>query len=476
MNLKTLKFTLFIQFLSSKMSENFVPKYSYQIEKNDTHFFDKIIYHKKKTWRGKNYIPVNSNKLKYFENKIYSIWWFTRWGCDYRTLSNYLTKSISCAKCFDISNSTNSNFKRIDMSDINNLPNYKTNIIIEWTNVDIPKYDYDSITYDILPDNFSEILISRNDTWKNFDEYFIDITEMWWKTYRLFRIQFYSWISDKSRKAEIQVYWTTCRLESLYKNFNWYYFLQRLLTRKCTDEEIRDIILNWLDSFYYTRYDFRIDFFIPEEDYKPLKSSDIFNKNKDTEDYSVGDKNINSLTKKEYFNRKGIYTGWSAGIRSNKYVFCRQYHKKIDIIRNWDEELYADYHQYDGIIWRLEFEFGSRFLTSRWKIYISDREEILLNYLITEYLWVSKQTGPFSKTYDTVPEINFNDLDSYKKTRQLSYMATVWDRLYKSWYDVIWTLIQAMSNKFWYDEKDIKSIIDKFKNNHLDEDDIKKLT
>lgn len=459
------------------MFENFGPNFSYQIEKNDTHFFDKIVYHKKHTWRWKNYMPVNSSKLKYFENKIYSIWWFTRWGCDYRTLSNYWTKSISCAKCFDISNSTNSNFKRIDMSDINNLPNYKTDIIIEWFNDTIPKYDFDSITYDILPDNFSEILVSRNDTWKNFDEYFIDITEMWWKTYRLFRIQFYSWISDKSRKAEIQVYWTTCRLESLYKNFNWYYFLQRLLTRNCTDEEIRNIILNWLDSFYYTRYDFRIDFFIPEEDYKPLKSSDIFNKSKDTEDYSVSDKNINSLTKKEYFNRKGIYTGWSAGIRSNKYVFCRQYHKKIDIIRNWDEELYADYHQYDGIIWRLEFEFGSRFLTSRWKIYISDREEILLNFLINEYLWVSKQTGPFSKKYDLVPEINFNDLDSYKKTRQLSFMATVWNRLYKSWYDVIWTLLQAMSNKFWYDEKDIKSIIDKFKNNHLDDDtDIKKLT
>lgn len=56
-------------------------------------------------------------------------------------------------------------------------------------------------------------------------------------------------------------------------------------------------------------------------------------------------------------------------------------------------------------------------------------------------------------------------------------MATVWNRLYKSWYDVIWTLIQAMSNKFWYDDEDIKRIIDKFKNNHLDDDiDIKKLT
>lgn len=478
MNLKTLKFTLFIQFLSGKMAEDFSTNYSYQIEKNYTHFFDKIVYHKKHTWRGKNYMPINSNKLKYFENKVYSMWWFTRWGCDYRTLSNYWTKSISCAKCFDISNTTNSNFKRIDMSDINNLPNYKTNIIIWDENLQVPEYDFDSVSYNILPDTFSEVLVSRNDTWKNLDEYFIDISEMWWKTYRLFRIQFYSWISDKSRKAEIQVYWTTCRLESLYKDFNWYNFLQRLLTRKCTDEEIRNIILNWLDSFYYTRYDFRIDFFIPDENFKPLKSSDIFTKSKDTENYSVWDKNISNLTKKEYFNRKGIYTGWSAGIRSNKYVFCRQYHKKIDIIRNWDEELYADYHQYDGIIWRLEFEFGSRFLTSRnTKIYVSDRDEILLNHLINEYLGVSQKTGPFSKKYDIVPEINFNDLDNYKKTRQLSYMATVWNRLYKSWYDVIWTLIQAMSNKFWYDDEDIKRIIDKFKNNHLDDDiGIKKLT
>ena len=150
------------------MSENFGPKYSYQIEKNDIHFFDKIVYHKKHTWRWKNYMPVNSSKLKYYENKIYSMWWFTRWGCDYRTLSNYENKAISCAKCFDISNTTNSNFKRIDMSDINKTPNYKTAIVFE--KVDIPKYNFDSITYDILPDNFSEVLISRNDTWKNFDE------------------------------------------------------------------------------------------------------------------------------------------------------------------------------------------------------------------------------------------------------------------------------------------------------------------
>ena len=445
------------------MSWNFGPNYSYQIEKNDTHFFDKIVYHKKHTGRWKNYMPINNNKLKHFENKVYNIWWFTRWGCDYRTLSNFESKAISCAKCFDISNTTNSNFKRIDCSEINKLPNYHTEIVINGVSWDMPVYWFDSISYNILPDNFAEVLITRNDTWKSFEEYFVDITEMWGRNYRLFRIQFYSGVKDGSRKAEIQVYWTTCRLECIYKDFNWYKFLQRLLTRGAGDGEIRNIILNWLDTFYYTRYDFRIDFFIPDENIKPLKSTDIFTKKKDTEEYSV---DISEwLNKKDYFNRKGIYTGWSAGIRSNKYIFARQYHKKIDIIRNGDEELYADYHQYDGIIWRLEFEFWYRFLTSRWKIYITDWCELLLTQLINEYLWVSIQTGAFSRKYEKVPEIDFNKLDSHKKSRQLSYMATVWDRLYRSWYDVIWTLIQAMSNKYWYDEKDIQRIIDKFKNN-----------
>jgi hypothetical protein len=55
------------------MAKNFGANYSYQIEKNDTHFFDKIIYHKKHTGRGKNYMPVNSSKLKHFENKVYNM-------------------------------------------------------------------------------------------------------------------------------------------------------------------------------------------------------------------------------------------------------------------------------------------------------------------------------------------------------------------------------------------------------------------
>ena len=459
MNLKWFGFTLFYYFRTGKMIEKFSTNFSYQIEKNSEHFFNKIMYHKNKG-RWKSYMPINSNKLKYFENKVYDLWWFTRWGCDYRTLSNYQSKAISCAKCFDISNDSNSNFLRIDCSEINKLSNYKINISLDKNDNGIT-YDFDWLTSDILPDNFSEVRITKNNS-KNYDEYFIDLTEMWWKSYTLFRVQFYSWVSEDSRKAEIVVYGTCCRLESLYSEFHWYYFLQRLLTWRCSDIDILNLILLWFDSFYYTRYDFRIDFFIPDEDLTPLKPIDIFTKSKDSEYYTVDDVKNKWLSSKEYFNRKGIYTGWSAGVRANKYIFCRQYHKKIDIIRNWDEELYADYHMYDGIIWRLEFEFGSRFLTSRWKIYISDLDEIQLTSLINEYLGVASQTGPFSKKYDNIPEIPFDKLDSNKKTRQLSYMATVWDRLYKSWKDVIGMLLQAMSNKFKYDEKDIKRIIDRF--------------
>lgn len=441
------------------MSQKFGPNFSYQIEKNMEHFFSKIMYHKNKG-RWKSYMPINSNKLKCFENKVYELWWFTRRWCDYRTLSNYQSKAISCAKCFDISNDSNSNFKRIDCSEINKLSNYKINIVLN-ENDNGTTYDFDGISTDILPDNFAEIKITKNNS-HNYDEYFIDLTEMWWKSYTLFRIQFYSWVSENARQAEIVVYGTCCRLESLYREFHRYYFLQRLLTRWCDNLEIRNLILMWLDSFYYTRYDFRIDFFIPDEDVKPLKPTDIFTKSKDSEYYTVDDVKDKWLTSKEYFNRKGIYTWWSAWIRSNKYIFCRQYHKKIDIIRNWDEELYADYHQYDGIIRRLEFEFGSRFLTSRDKIYITNWDDYLVQILINEYLWVSSQTGPFSKKYDKVPEIDFDSLDVNKRTRQLSYMATVWDRLYRSWRDVIWIFLQTMANKYNYDDKDVKKIIDRF--------------
>ena len=55
------------------MSENFGSNFYHQIEKNDEHFFDKIVYHKKHTGKGKNYMPINNNKLKYFENKVYGM-------------------------------------------------------------------------------------------------------------------------------------------------------------------------------------------------------------------------------------------------------------------------------------------------------------------------------------------------------------------------------------------------------------------
>jgi len=37
------------------------------------------------------------------------------------------------------------------------------------------------------------------------------------------------------------------------------------------------------------------------------------------------------------------------------------YQKKVEILDNNLEDLYNDYVNYDGKIWRLEFEFGSDF-------------------------------------------------------------------------------------------------------------------
>lgn len=446
------------------MAGGFGSNFSHQIEKNDEQFFDKIVYRKNKG-RWKNYMPINSNKLKYFEKKVYDMWWFTRWGCDYRTLSCVEWCNIWFASCFrEIVNDSNSNFKRIDCSEINNIPNYKMNIVLA-DNEDDTTYGFDALTYDLIPDDFNEILITKNTDKKWYDEYFVDITSMWWKNYRLFRFQFYNWAylhtNNWAREWEIVVYGTCCRLEAIYEDFNRYRLIQRLIQWHCDYEDTKQQLLLSLNRFYYTRYDFRIDFFIPEEDYKPLKASDIFTKSKDTNTFTIDD-DISNITKQEFFNRKWVYTWWCAWNRKNKYIFCRQYHKKIDIIRNGDEELYADYHIYDGIIWRLEFEFGSRFLTSRWRIYISERQDFLLNALVNEYLGVAIQTGPFSKCYDKVPSIPFDLQSNSKRGRKLSYMASVWDELYKSWRDVIGTIIHAMASKYWYDEIDIQRIIDRF--------------
>lgn len=80
---------------------------------------------------------------------------------------------------------------------------------------------------------------------------------------------------------------------------------------------------------------------------------------------------------------------------------------------------------------------------------------------------MSIKTGPFSKCYDNVPEIPFHLQSQTKQTRQLSYIATVWDKLYKSWDDVIGIVLQSLISKKWYDEVDIDRIIKKFNKDSL---------
>jgi hypothetical protein len=97
---------------------------------------------------------------------------------------------------------------------------------------------------------------------------------------------------------------------------------------------------------------------------------------------------------------KHDYTWYTVWKRSNKYAYLRFYHKQVDIFRTWEKTLYYDYIKYSGSVWRLEFEFGTRF-TTNWE-FKYDWEDTFLKWFekkVFEYLGINEKTGAFSRFY-----------------------------------------------------------------------------
>ena len=352
----TIKKVLF--FIGSKMEnlfENYIQKKWFWVWK----------------WKGKNKRAINTDALYKFSLKCDDL----KRGCDWMTYVSMECNSLKVlCPCFSsIVNNTNSNQLIIPWDEIENCPFESVSII---RNVPNPKQEY----FDIFV-----------------------VYE--WETYHIMQFGFYWDAKEWQNKimADYKIYWQCWRLQSICNNsFLVAWFVPSLLSwwvvstnqdlkkkleialNKWNEEDIEKCIeelfvggFDWdidanLDiitafrSYYLTRYDFRIDFFHPDRNFINIPKYYAIKITKRKHwDTPFDNFQPSRDVPKWYLNHD--YTWYTVWKRSNKYTYLRFYHKQVDIFRTWEKTLYYDYINYSGSVWRLEFEFWTRFTTASWK-------------------------------------------------------------------------------------------------------------
>jgi len=339
-------------------------------------------------WIGKNKRAINTEVLYKFSLNCDDI----KWGCDWMTFVSLDNNSLKLlCPCFNrIVNDTNSN-----------------QIIIPWN--ELESCPFESVSIKRLVPNPKQ-------------EYFDVFVVYEWETYHIMQFWFY-WDAEPWKKimADFKIYWQCWRLQSICNDeFLIMFFVPSLLTWGVIDEDYKkkmrekvsrsideydfDTLMNSMDelllikddtddfsilkafaTYYLTRYDFRIDFFHPDRNlvnipkYKDIKISKRKHWDTPFENFEPM-----QYVPKWYLNHD--YTWYTVWKRSNKYAYLRFYHKQVDIFRTWEKTLYYDYIKYSGSVWRLEFEFGSRFTTARWKFDFMDTMQ-KFQKVVFEYLW-----------------------------------------------------------------------------------------
>lgn len=284
---------------------------------------------------------------------------------------------------------------------LSNCPCFQK-IVYNWTNskdvlLDVSKFNdciFDSIS--ITLDVFQNCLLYK----------VLGVYE--WNSYDLIDFRFYSLDSQKAKinwyLSDILIHWKAWRLQVVsWWKFNIYDFITDLV---CYDVKQNDRYLIALEEYYITRFDFRIDFFHKNE-IKHLSYNDVYSINaRKWVDNLVIDK-----------KSKKIYTGRTAWNRKDKYVYTRMYQKQVEALDKWHWELYFDYLDYEWKVWRLEFEFGSKFTTARKNISLSD--EFInheLSKQVFEYIWLSEKMWYFSKPKNKI-DVPFKKLSIFKQKR-----------------------------------------------------------
>ena len=342
---------------------------------------------------------INTKSLQYYSKKCETV----LFRCDW--ISVICSHSLlSGASLFDIPNDTNSADK-----------------IISWdwfTYVNPETWEY----IDIISSVSVQKVVSSET-----EEIFTISVSYEWNIIPICRVCFYS---EKSRhwncnhyKSKIDIYWKAFRLEEITGGaFNICQFLICLFSLPWNSS-----FSQYLSDYYITRFDYKFDFFTKKWD-KWVIYRDIMKKKRKT-------KNRESIPLNELWDKKDmfvsscpywiltpwgdIYTGWTAWTRKNQYIYTRMYHKQVEIYSQWHTDMYKDYLNYQWEIWRLEFEFGSRFCSSRWKIYLFEElEERRLSAIVFEYIWISAKTWFFNAPY--LLKIEFKDKSALNRRRMYS--------------------------------------------------------
>lgn len=249
----------------------------------------------------------------------------------------------------------------------------------------------------------------------------------------------FKFYSDNSRQvnqngyiSDILIHWKAFRLSNIKdSNFDILSFIQELLSYEVKDKnsiltknKLSNKYLEYLGEYYITRYDYRFDFFCKYE-LEALKFRDIYT--------ASSNMKHENLVKDRY--SKKIYTWWSAGNRKNHYVYTRYYQKQVEVLDHWLEDLYFDYINYEGKVWRLEYEFGSDFtVKARGKHFLVDEfVDKSLEKMALEYVWLKAPEGWFSCPKSDRP--SFKDRSLVSQTRSLHMYWSIGKSLLDSWYN-----------------------------------------
>lgn len=239
----------------------------------------------------------------------------------------------------------------------------------------------------------------------------------------------FKFYSDNSRQvnqngfiSDIHIHWKAFRLTNIEDtNFDILNFLQELLSFEVKDKNsiltknrLSNKYLEYLGEYYITRYDYRFDFFC-KYSLEALKFRDVYS--------ATSNMKHENLVKDRY--SKKIYTGWSAWARKNHYVYTRYYQKQVEILDHWLEDLYFDYMNFEGKVWRLEYEFGSDFtVKARGKHFLIDE---LVNHTLEdmtfEYVWIKIPEGWFSCPKSAKP--SFFERSLVSQTRSLHMFRAI---------------------------------------------------
>jgi len=271
----------------------------------------------------------------------------------------------------------------------------------------------------------------------------------------------FKFYSDNSRQvnqngyiSDILIHWKAFRLSNIEDtNFDILSFIQELLSYEVKDKnsiltknKLSNKYLEYLGEYYITRYDYRIDFFCKYE-LQALKFRDV---------YSGSSRILHENLVKDRYSKK-IYTWWTAWNRKNHYVYTRYYQKQVEILDHWLEDLYFDYVNFDGKVWRLEYEFGSDFtVKARWKHFLVDEFiDKSLENMALEYIGLKAPKGWFSCPKSKAP--SFKDRSLVSQTRSLHMYRSIGKSLLDSGYNPYHYLDLWLMKK-WQDIKELDKL------------------